>query len=383
MTTTQLGRFGMGIKVQAVNAGDVLDITSVSADGRVRVQADWRAIIKSSRWQIPEARWLPYVVGTPTGTLLSISKLRPSRYDAEKMRWQLGMRFHPALIAGRRIILNGQEIAAVPDPDMSDIVSAHLVLSDGRTAKLHAGILTQPSKLRGVHVTFRHRVIMPESNVGCDNYSGLSKMFARLVIDGPWHLGHFKNDLTDEDEREELEVAVLEVLRPILEKVDQASMSARVNEMRDLLNDMLPADLGARPKGQGTKKEGKKREPKTGEVAAEQSLPSGPAKSKRQPKNLLTITFDGVAEDHGIGNFEPGRPHRVNLSKDDPLIARLLRAREQRLALDALYAQAICLYVQGIQEHQMLGRDMFDGFGKQVAALLAKQNVDPADEASA
>lgn len=376
MTTTQLGRFGMGIKTQAVNAGDILEVTSVSAEGRVRVLADWRDVLKSGVWKIPAARWFPYVVGTPTSTLLSISRLRQARFDPDKLKWQLAMRFDPALRDGRRVFLNGQPIAPLPEPVMTDEISAYLDLSGGRSAQLRAGILCGPSALRGVHVAYRHRVIMPGSNVGCKTYAGLNKMFARLTIDGPWHLAKFKDDLTGEDEREELEEAVFEKLQPILEKVDAASMSARVTEMRDLLNDKLPVELRAAPSGQGGKKPGVKRETKPGKVEPEKARPEGPAKSNRPPKTLLQITFDGVADEHGVGNFEPGRPHRVNLSRDDPFIDRFLRVREQQLAVDALYGQALCLFVQGMVEHR-LQPDLFDEpFGKTISMLLAKQAQD-------
>jgi hypothetical protein len=376
MNTTQLGRFGMGIKVQAINAGDLFDVQSTSAEGRIRLQADWQAVVKSGRWELPEPQSIPALVGRPTSTKLRIAKLRPARFDLEKIRWELAMRFHPALAEERRIWLNDQPITAAPDPEMSDVVTAALALSGGRWAELRAGILVRPSKLRKVHVAYGHRVIMPESNTGCDNYTGLNQMFARLTIGGPirsWHLGQFKDDLTDEDEREELEAAALEVMRPILEKVDRASSSARVDEMRDLLNDMLPAELHARPKYQGNKKTAAKEKAKSGEVDPNKAAGDGPAKSPRQPRNQLTITFDGVAEEHGIGHFEPGRPHRVNLSRDNPSIAKLVQARDRdrESASVSLYMSAISLYVQGVQDRQL---HFFEGaFGKIIADLLAKQ----------
>jgi len=39
-TTTQHGRYGVGIKVQAVNAGDKLTIVSFSIDGKVLLEVD-------------------------------------------------------------------------------------------------------------------------------------------------------------------------------------------------------------------------------------------------------------------------------------------------------------------------------------------------------
>jgi hypothetical protein len=243
--------------------------------------------------------------------------------------------------------------------------------------------LAGPSVLRGVHIAYRHRVIMTEErSFGCKSYTGLNRLFARLTIAGNWRLAQFKNDLTDDDQREELEEAVFRVLEPILQKLDRAAIDARVIEMLNLLNEKIPIEMRARPVGG---RRGIKPEPtithEPGTIDAEKSKKEGPAKSKRPPKTLLKITFDGVAAEHGVGNFAPGWPHRVNLSLDDPFIARANRARDQQIASDALMGIALALFVQGMIERD-LEPDLFDGpFGKQIAELMAKQSRP--DEAAA
>lgn len=376
MTTTQLGRFGVGIKSHAVNAGNIFRIISTSIDGRVKVEVDWRSVLKSGVWKIDDPRWSPVSGKTQTGTTITISDLRTAKSPLGGWPAQIAGKaaeiFYPAIAEGQIISINGQQIELLPEPRMTHVVEQQIPLSDGRSAHLRAGILANPSKLNKVHVAYRHRVIMPSSNLGCKQYAGLTKMFARLQLAGPWHLAKFKDDLTDEDEREELEDAVFEVLKPILERVSSASLSAKVQEISQILNERIPPELAtSRPKH---KKErgclsGKKRKREQGEVAPEKSDPLGPARSRRTPRDSLLITFDGVDEQDGIGTFQPGRPHRVNLSRDNQYIAKLLEYRDQQLAIDSLLAIALAIFEEG---H---GRDQLRlvEFGKRIANLMSLQ----------
>jgi hypothetical protein len=379
MATTNLGRFGVGIKRQAVNTGNIFSVISISADGKVRCEVNWGQILKSGHWTVDDPRWLPVAIGTQTGTTVAISKLRkPPPVSLEKIASAVALRFYPALADGRRVILNANPVDFLAEPNMTDIVDCRLVLSDGRSAHLRGGMLTAPSKLNRVHVAYKHRVIMPGCPLGCGEYGGLTKMFARLQLSGPWHLATFKDDLPDEGEREELEAAVLEALRPILEKCNSASMSARVDEISKLLNEMIPPDLAAaRPKRKKKPEPGPpgpKRKKKPGQVDSEQSEPDGPAKTRR-PKDRLLITFDGVAEVDGIGTFRPGRPHRIDLSKDDPHVAQLLEHRDHAIGLRSLYALAMTLFEQGRYASQPEPELPFEPFGKRIASLLAMQDL--------
>src|ERR1700675_2986278 len=52
MSTTQLGRYGIGIKEQAISAGTVFDVDSTSKDGRFKITVNWANIVKSGKWEI-------------------------------------------------------------------------------------------------------------------------------------------------------------------------------------------------------------------------------------------------------------------------------------------------------------------------------------------
>jgi len=234
----------------------------------------------------------------------------------------LALRFYPAIADGRRITLNGKVVPLFADPPMTDVVEAEVTLSDGRSARVRAGILKQPSKLNRVHVSYEHRVIMPASTVGTGEYSGLAKMFGRLQLMGKnWHLARYKDDLPDEAERAELDDAVLEILRPILKKCQSATMHQRINQVAQLINDMVPPEIAAaRPKPQNERRDRPMPKPKpklSGIVELDKSTPEGPARTRRPPYDRLLITFDGENARHGVGEFQPGRPHRHGLGRHE------------------------------------------------------------------
>lgn len=380
LTSTQLGRFGVGIKSQAVSAGDVLKVISTSREGRLFAQVDWHELSKRPRWEIDDPRIMPVAIDAVTGTKIAISRLRPKAANVSQSRIaeQLALRFHPAIVEGRRISLNGHAIAALDEPEMDDIVDVQLSLSDGRSASVRAGVLKHPSKLNRVHVGYKHRVIKPASDLGCGDYGGINRMFARVQLSGRrWHLSEFKDDLTDEAERAELEDAVQAAIKPILEKVNSASFDARIDAITQRINELMPEELvPARPHRRVTKTAGEKAKRSPGSVAPDKADVGGPATTKAHTGSLL-VTFDGDAEEDGIGAFsQTGRRYRVALSRDDPFIARLLASRDQDIAAHSLLALALAVFENGRQQREP--ELPFEPFGKRVARLLAAQDH-PAD----
>jgi Histidine kinase-, DNA gyrase B-, and HSP90-like ATPase len=375
MTTTQLGRFGIGIKAQAINAGNVLDVSSISRDGRVAASVNWASLLKigGRRWSIDAPRWIPYPVGSPTGTTIAISELRRSPpLSTDKIMDELAQRFYPAIAAGQVITFNGRSIECLPEPPLTDIIEGKYVLADGRSATLRAGFLIKPSKLNRVHVAYRHRVIMPQSSLGCGDYSGLTRMFARVQLDGPWRLARFKNDLTDEAERDELDEALHLALLPILKRCSTETFSARIDRMATLINDQVPEEMQpASPRKKEPKdRQGEKRG-RSNPVKDDQGDKGGPAK-KRRPRDQLLITFDGDSTKDGVGGFTAGRPQRVNLTKEHPYVAQVLEHRDEMLGAQSLYMLAIILYEQGRQEHYP--QFQFEPFGLRVAKTFGMQD---------
>src|SRR5215831_11957797 len=173
LTSTRLGQFGIGITSQAIAAGRKLEVETISNQGGLSAEAEWAKIIRSGDWRIDDALFIPTVVGQHSGTTLTVSGLRPSRpIPTEKIISELADRFHPALLEGRSIILNGMPIAIVADPRIKDIVEKEFVFDDSRNARLRAGILIDTSKRNRVHVSYHHRVIRPADSFACGEYGG-------------------------------------------------------------------------------------------------------------------------------------------------------------------------------------------------------------------
>ena len=382
MESTKLGRFGVGIKSQAINAGNLFQISSRSEDGQIDVGVNWEELLKRDVWQIPDPIYRPSLVGGSTGTVVAISRLKKMpKFNIERVLYELSLRFYPAIADGKHITVNDRRVLLLEDPELFDIIDRNVSLSHGRSAHIRGGILAKASKLHKVHVGYEHRVLMPASNLGCGEYSGLTKMFARVQVFGPWHLGTFKDDLPDESEREELGEAVLEVLRPILEKCDSAQMSLKLSQMANLINDMVPESLApATPRKSKDKAELKKpgkKDGKSGKVDLDKSDEGGPATTKRPRRDMLKITFDGIAETDGIGAFERGsktQAHRVNLSKDDPFVAELMEHRDEHFGARCLYAIALAIFEHGRPPGGEQSELEFVSFGKRIASHLELQD---------
>lgn len=389
MPTSRLGRYGVGIKIQALRAGDGLEIRTVCAEGATVAKVNWRALLSSRQWKIPAPRWMPVVVGTPTMTEIVVSDLRDApKATQEAFRLEIALRFHPALAEGAQISVNGVRVEPIPEPDMDDVIDERLSISDRSHVHIRAGLLTADSQLRLVHIGFEHRVLMPGVRFGCGTYSGVSKIFARVQLSGDWRLGQFKDQLTDEGERRVLEAVIEDTLRPLLEKCQAASMTAKLDKLVAEINDLLPENISARPHHKKQTKvplpSAKRKNARGNYVAPDKGdeAASGPAKTKRRVPAKLLIEFDEGAGRYGIGTFDgSGRPHRVILSKDDPTIADLMTQRDRhQVALRSLYVAAMAIYVHGIEMERASGRerefpDLEGTFGQQISRLLSDQNL--------
>jgi hypothetical protein len=379
MTTTALGRFGVGIKLQALRCGDIYRVETVSGDGRMGAEINWRQILDSGRWRFDPPPWKAVAPGTATGTVVIIAELRPeaAKINLMRVRERIALLFQPALADGKVIVINGEELAAIPEPEnLDDVIDCELSFARGRCgARLWAGISSEPiKKNRGVRIGYKHRIIIEGSAFGCGTYvGGLDRLVARVQLTGSWRLGQFKDDIPDGIQREELDAAILENLEPLLEKCQSTSLTAQEARLLEEINAMLPASLRPvrrkpwvpKPPGAESKKKVKR-----GFVSPDkaESGAGGPARPKNARK--LVITYNGSAEKHGIGSFDAtSRPWRVNLARDLPEIAAAARdPRQKRRQL----LMALMIYV-GSREANLF-------YGKEVARLLAANEEAQEDE---
>lgn len=381
MPTTALGMFGIGLKYHAMSAGDVLDVESVSTDGRMTLNADWAAVVRSGRWSIPRPKWMPTLHAGKTGTHIKIRSLRwptPTPKDERVAREKLAQLFYPALVERRTIVLNDKPLPILREPEMTHVVEGDVRLPSGKGAHVRGGIIDPASALYQVHVSYRHRVIQSQSGFGCGGYTGLRRMFARVQLTGPWTLARFKNDLAD-NEADELRAQVEDILRPVLEECHSAAMTVQIDEMTALLNAMLPPELtpARPPKRQETTTARRKKGGRPHGITKDgDERPQAPARKPRTHQELV-ISFDPVCDEYGYGHFIPGKPDRIVLASDNPHIASLMEIRDKAVGARSIYSYAIAIYLK--ERSDLPGQHSFpnfDGsFGLQLWQMTKQQKV--------
>jgi hypothetical protein len=385
MKTTALGRFGIGIKHQAINCGDVFVVVSSSIDGIVRLEVNWLDILRSGDWEIVDPDWRDSATAgaMKTGTTVSIDKLRrrPKESEKDDARRDLARRFHPALTSGRQIVFNGINIEPIKEPLMTDVIDGTLFLSSNpaKGAHVRAGMLCDPaSPLFAVDVGYKHRNILISRPFGCGDYGGFRSMYARVELIGDWQLSKFKNEITDDDS-EELQELICEKLKPILEKCKTKSMCLNVEEMTRHLNDMLPPELTAkvRPEKKKTtppKAAAKKKSAGPGAASAPESK-TGPARGRKKPP-CVKIEFVKNIPTKGLGYFDClDNSHWIFIAEDDPTVSELLKQRDKKTARTALYLIAVALYAEGLARAPVQGELPLFDFGTRMQRLLGRQDL--------
>ena len=400
--TTSLGTWGIGIKTHAIRWGHVFEVETAvdTRDGhpaepaRYLLRVRWPDI-QRRQWHYDDPKRLPRLVGSKTSTRIRIGELHRNRGmtagDIRKAVAEMALVFQPALVSGRTITINGQPVTAPAEPDLTDIIEKRLELNGGtKAATVRAGLLVDTAragKLYLVHVSFGHRVIMPESTFGCYDYPARG-LFARVHLEGNWTLAKYKDDLPDHD-REELEARVHALLKPLLEKCEQDVQSARIEEAQDWLNINMPENLRVRPRHKREKKPVAPASPpsppaeKGKQIKEGDASPTGPTQQHRKRANGIQITIEkNMAALHGIGKFHPGKgltPHKMMLAADDPTVALHLGAENKEYG----WLNLRCLTLTFYEDWKNPGRprqtemfappdddDEFE-FGKRLAKLFS------------
>jgi len=390
LATTSIGRFGIGMKYQAISAADSLIVHSTSKDGRMRMLVDWPTVIESNSWDIDDPVWERHIT-TPTGTTIVIANLRwkrPNVSEIDKTITELGQIFQPAIVSGKTIAINGANIQRIEDPDLNTPVSGEVRIGGKVVAKVHGGILVDPkSTLYQIHVGYQHRVIMPRSTFGCgDVGSGLRRLFARVTLCGHWELSRFKDGIYHDQRAEELEHKTELILLPIINQCVNASMDMNLSDIEMRLNDCLPQTLRpARPPKHTKKLPGKKSSKPHGKTLDGEENKDGPAR-RMLPMRGIKIAFeDNYSDQWGLGAFHrhdsSGNCGRIVLSQDNPYIAKLLSNRDRRISLEGLYGVASALYLHSKDSpredpnQQYLPGDEFAPFGRRWWKMLSSQHL--------
>jgi hypothetical protein len=386
MVGTRLGRFGVGIKQKSIQHGKAFVIESISKDGLLRRNVNWEYMLKNGHWLYPESMWSQVKPGTPTQTFVSIRGLitkPPAKADIQRTNEEIGRRYYPALNAGKTISLNGEPVAPIPHPALRDVIDATLKFGGGRTAHIHGGMLvdpTQQQKLKQVDICCAFRVIKPGSSFGCNGYGGIRSLFATVELNGKWLLTKFKDDIAEDPYLEELEAAVEETLRPILEQCRSQSMTLRIQQIQHLLNEMIPEGLrAARPEQkQKLDRKGPKRGDKTPRDVSDSVIsPTGPVHAKKKPPRGILIEFvSNLCEEYGYGRAQVEKSQsRIQLAADHPTISDLMASRDMNMVANALFAIASLIYEAHIQDISAQGQLFNEPLGLRASRLLGYPKV--------
>lgn len=399
MASTNLGVFGMGITWNLMASCDRVDVRSVSRDGQLDISVDWSEAM-ARNWNLTHPpRWSAVPRSRPTGTTITLSRLRwtlPAPRELVRMREKLAVLFQPALASGITLILDGVQLPVLDEPALRFPIRTTVEIRPEKGATVIAGMLVTPQgPLREVHLTKGHRVLEIGS-FGCFAYPGIASMFARVTLIGSWTLTPFKDGLSTALAQDAADVAALEnrvheVLLPLLERCQAEAMTAQVEEMVRLVNDVTPEDLlCVRPpkkKPPSERPEPPTPRPRKQHNISREGEPSGPAR-RRQPQSegLLIDLVDNIADEHGVGHVVFGRPDRVKLALDDPYIAAHVATRHKLEGARVLNQIALALYEYEREKRPMKNERRGDRqprlpmpidlpFGVRLARRLAQQRV--------
>jgi len=374
-----IGRYGMGMKAQAIAAGSELKVLSTTHSETFAQHVNWNAVMKTG-WRLS-----PPLITAPlsphTGTQVVVMKLDkpPSGGVIARCREEIINMFFPAL-ERCRITFNGETLAPLGLPEMSQVIECDVEVRPGKGAHVRAGLLAEAGGRQSeVSLVYGHRALRSQCDFGCGDYSGLTSMFALVELyeaDGEkWLLQPFKNGLKDRDS-DKLEDAIEDAIRPILEQCHAASMDIAADEMaEDLTASLAPELLPARPRKKKliTVKPPPPPPPKPPGPPGivKDVLPDleGPARATRAPHMIIEFV-KGLHRTHGVGKFEPSRKlSRIQLARDDPWVSYWLGRRDREAAKSALHMAALAVY---FYEKDCRQGDI-EPFGFRLARLLARQ----------
>lgn len=249
--TTRLGRFGVGLKDAAWWVGGPTRIVSVCNGLERRVRVSWDEM---RHWRVP--RHAGEVTDHRPGTVITFEKIGipgmdrriPEGKDFDDLVAYLGFIYSPALRRGCRIsFARGKRLFQAERyemPAMEDVVDTS-ALVDGKRIRVHVGIV--PEGVRNPHpgINYAHgfRVIIPETELGCGDYSS-DRIAGWVLLEDDkddrvngWKLTRNKDDISDY--KEQLGEAVFGLIEPVLKKASKQALLAESSLLSRNLTDMF------------------------------------------------------------------------------------------------------------------------------------------------
>lgn len=343
-----IGRFGIGFKDSALFVWGLVTVESVHGKRRSIAKADWDQVTRSSHWSIADPIVQPSD-GQAPGTVITFRHLRrhiPVGKDLESLIRQIEYLFAPALRSGRTITFRQAKktpiIAKQFEWPPCDVVHTDQIEVQGRAAHIRVGIVSEGNSNphAGLSYIFRHRVIVPSSNLGCGEYN-TRRVFGWVELENEdWHLAKNKNDIVEL--KEELAKAVEESCRPLLEKAGKQAHYIALNDLSSRITHMLrntisyttrkakrdksnDPGLGDHGTGNGERKHKKARKTQPGSTILDRVSPG------------IRVDFFDLESEDGIGYVDEAGD-LIKVSEKHPYVRWMLTTFKTEVQ-DAVLAQ--------------------------------------------
>lgn len=338
-----LGRYGVGLKNASMylcgEHGRTCVTTTFGGVCRQAV-AVWRNVIDRN-WKIDA----PVVVAEQsarvlipdgTGTRIEFERVCKqflTKPQLDEMLKEWSFTFSPALRAGKQIevvtdVGKSRLLVAPADPQWTDHVAFDVAIGT-RTAKVRFGIKADDDKSgrMGMSYCFGHRVITADTADGCGDYP-IGQVAGFVELDHRWALGANKGQVTD-DQRHELHAAILERIRPLLEKAKNTARTLQTQALAGSVSAMLNNCIAAVVRGQragGTRPKGKPREEGTSGPSGPHGLKSrkGSSRGRLRGPSVVIEAVDEPANPRGIwvSDSSDSAVNRVMFNRAVPMVAK-------------------------------------------------------------
>ncbi|HEY6371266.1 MAG TPA: ATP-binding protein [Candidatus Sulfotelmatobacter sp.] len=226
----RLGRHAVGLKNTATWMSGAMIIDTRHANMRKTAEVNWFAIQASHSWRIflPE----PRVEHGDSFTAIRFADLFKGRlkaYESVVTRRKLGHIYRPALLQGRKIMLDGVELQPSRMPHFQNKPRKFEDYFDGKHFRLTIGIRAEDdtSKLTGIDVAYLYRIITASDTSGFDRYAAQRVYgYLELLTDGEdWSLPDYKNDFF---EREDLYDYIFPRIEDLLQEAATAERHVEI-----------------------------------------------------------------------------------------------------------------------------------------------------------
>lgn len=345
--STQLGRYGIGAKNAMLWIGDEgsTAIVESTRGGKTRMlTCKWKEYGK--HWEIPDDAMSECVASVgqrgTTITLQNCERRWPGDgKPLEKLTEDLGYHYSRAIKDGRQVQIRRigrggvRVLQAWTPPPLTDVVDTTIMV-DGRSARVHAGIVKDGHANPKPGITYSHgfRVVLKYCALGCGDLP-YGNVCGVVELDRSWHLTKNKDDIARH--KEELGDAVFAVLHAMLEKAHKRGHQIQCSKFDQDINAALNEVCG-KPEATAARKPGKEKPGTvkpvgTGRKAkrAERDQ-SGNAFKRRASR--LTLTFGNLGAERGFGEASG---NNIILNEADPWIAKMRKEQNRDLVLHAAF----------------------------------------------